>query len=375
MLSFSNTRLGNFLMTFWLSFLYYVGILASFTAGIALVVGSWLALGLNHEKVAERFGGAIVAWFLSTLALASFVIIGAQFRALFVLLLNRAYGIEIGDRFFPSLHKALTDEIYRDTNGRPFDCIYLLPDPSVGVMELRAFPLLSKNRSALLIGWPLIKACTIEELRAVIAHEQAHFDENAMLLWRQVYRIRVGTINSAWVLGLWRVRDPGLLSLVLMLATTFNKGFLRWYLPYLNSIAKTANYQAEYYCDATSAAKHGANVFLRGLRQTVVCQLAFEKFLQRHKRSLGTGDNLYPTFLSFLDEFSNSAGQEIGRRLEESSDTHPSYRDREAKLSEMYQSNELSSRRLVLDPKISEEIEYALTLLQRSVLIEEAAHW
>ncbi len=158
---------------------FYFGLHALSLAIVALCVGGALLM-LYEERV--QVGVAV------TIAVALFGI-GRVYLSVFRSAEGRATGVLL----VPSEHPAFFAElaaVAAQCNTRVPDAVYLADMRNAGVSEAsKLFGLLSGKRT-LVLGWTLVCASTVSELRAVLAHEFGHFVGGDTRLGAVVYAVR-----------------------------------------------------------------------------------------------------------------------------------------------------------------------------------------
>src|SRR5262249_15114730 len=97
-------------------------------------------------------------------------------------------------------------------------------------------------RNTLLIGLPLMKALTREQLAAVLAHEFGHLAGGHGRLGNWVYRLRFGWARLAHALQARR-----------SFGSFAFRPFFRWYAPYFSAVSFPLARANEYEADAASA--------------------------------------------------------------------------------------------------------------------------
>lgn len=168
---------------------------------------------------------------------------------------------------------SLVDEVTKKVGGAPFRAVYLNPGLDISTFYT------SRGRY-LALSVLALKYLTVEELKAVIAHECAHHHHHAMLLNRVHYRAIICLYSYCnamqnVVSALQRKSQSdntvqiGQITLIIVLLYMFlYKGFLRM----MAYIIRDADY--EYYCDSVAIKLAGGNIFASALQKIFDLRLA-----------------------------------------------------------------------------------------------------
>src|SRR5262249_21700409 len=115
-------------------------------------------------------------------------------------------------------------------------------DFNAAVVQAPRLGLFGWYRNYLLIGLPLVKALTVEQFKAVLAHEFGHLSKGHGGMSNWIYRQRlrwsrlIAALEAAESWGVFLFRP-----------------FLRWYAPYFNAYSYPLARANEFEADATSA--------------------------------------------------------------------------------------------------------------------------
>ncbi len=149
-------------------------------------------------------------------------------------------GVEIKAWQAPALF-AMTKELRSELGARRFDHVLITDELNAGVFESPRLGIFGWYRSFLLIGLPLMKSLTCEQLKAVLAHEFGHLAKRHGRVSHSIYRQRL-----RWT------------RLLAELEATESKGsflfkpFLTWFVPYFNAFSFPLARANEYEADAIS---------------------------------------------------------------------------------------------------------------------------
>jgi Zn-dependent protease with chaperone function len=189
-------------------------------------------------------GALATAPYLKGLALKLAFIFGAFFwvvaRAMWIRLESpRGRRITLGEA--PELFKMI-DRLQRSLRAPPLHEVLITSDFNAGVAQIPRLGLLGWHYNSLLIGLPLMKALTRQQLAAVLAHEFGHRAGGHGRLNNWVYRVRYGWMRL--MQALQERQSAGSFAF---------RPFLKWYAPYFNAVSFPLARADEYEADATSA--------------------------------------------------------------------------------------------------------------------------
>lgn len=216
--------------------------------------------------------------------------------------------------------------------GQPVpDEVYLVPDVNAFVAERGGFMGIGR-RKVMGIGLPLLNLVTVDELRAILAHEFGHFYGGDTSLGPWIYKTRAALIRT--VVGLRRASKR--LILIQLPFEAYAKTFLRT----TNAISR----QQEYTADRLAARVAGKQAAVRGLQSASKYGIAFQAFFQREYLPalnakvippLMEGFKLFIRVPSIAKSIQGSFDQQLAEGKAEEYDTHPSLKDRIAALQDM----------------------------------------
>ncbi len=259
------------------------------------------------------------------------------FSALFLVLaqtlevMRRGGGRPLGREEGPGLFD-LIDEVRANLDVAPVREVRLKPAPTIGVTRVwRRHRYFVRESKLLVVGLPLLRALTVDELRAALAHELAHFAGG------DVRRARI--VNAAWGrIALMRrvLRRGG------PLLTWGNP--LWWYLAayqaLLVRVAGAVRRLQEARADSLAATVTDPVRYARALVKLAALGLSFRRFapglLIRAGREGRPVENLFIELQEFIDGMEPRQRRRIVREVlqEEGSagDDHPPLRERLASL-------------------------------------------
>ena len=163
---------------------YLVGTIAVFAAVLALLAWGVLA----REPVA-----GLVALFLG---LPTVLLNGAAIRSL-VFSAPSPKGVPLTASTAPKLI-TMIEEVQQTIGCRALKGVLVVPACNASAYQAGS---IWRPRNFLLIGYPLLLVLSPEQLKAVVAHELAHFANGDSRLAGLVYRIRVSWLRLAGVLN------------------------------------------------------------------------------------------------------------------------------------------------------------------------------
>jgi Zn-dependent protease with chaperone function len=191
------------------------------------------------------FVGALVTTpYLKGFAVKLAFVFGAFFwvvaRAMWIRL-EPPKGRRIASGEAPELFKMI-ERLQRSLGAPSFHDVLITSDFNAAVVQIPRLGLLGWHRNTLLIGLPLMKALTPQQLAAVLAHEFGHLAGGHGRLGNWVYRVRFGWARL--VHALQHRRSTGSFAFGM---------FLEWYAPYFSAVSFPLARANEYEADAASA--------------------------------------------------------------------------------------------------------------------------
>ena len=235
-------------------------------------------------------------------------------------------GAEVWQQDAPELF-ALIEELRAQLDAPRFHHVLITNDFNAAVVQSPRLGIFGWPSNYLLIGLPLLKSLTVEQFKAVLAHEFGHLarDHGRMSNW--IYRQRLR----------WS-------RLVSVLEATEGKGgflfrrFLNWFAPYFNAYSFPLARANEYEADATSARLTSPETAAQALTSVnVIANYLGERFWpQVHAQADDQPQPAYAPYSGMahrvateLDDASVQTWleQAMARQMT-SGDTHPALRDR-----------------------------------------------
>jgi Zn-dependent protease with chaperone function len=202
-------------------------------------------LGVVLLLVAALFLVALVSvvWLKAAgvkIAIVTAVFLWVVLKALWVRL-SPPRGTEIKPREAPVLF-AMIEELRRALRSPRFHHVLVTDDFNAAVVQAPRLGLFGWSRNYLIIGLPLAKALTVQQFKAVLAHEFGHLSKghSRMSNWIYAQRLRWSRLMAALEAAESRGRF-------------LFRPFLRWYAPYFNAYSYPLARANEFEADATSA--------------------------------------------------------------------------------------------------------------------------
>jgi Zn-dependent protease with chaperone function len=289
--------------------LYLVGIIAIFVAELA-----WLLWGLWSRR--PIVGLIAVFVILPLLRTTEGAIRACFFR------IHAPHGLPLGRSEGRGLYD-LVEEIRRAIDAPPIDGITITGGFEASALVVSPAWRLRRRR-VLVLGFPVLATLSLPELRAVMAHELAHFSSahDAFAAW--VYRTR-----ASW-LALRKALDSRLATPI------YVYWLLGWYLPRLNALSAETSRRHELVADRVAATVAGS----RAAADALVAFESGERFaddthwpgIQNSHQTMGEPPRPYSLMLTW-------SARETSTELLESlvahdtwpDDTHPCLRERLAR--------------------------------------------
>lgn len=235
-------------------------------------------------------------------------------------------GIEVRRAQSPALF-AMIDQLCTELDSPPFNHVLMTDEFNAGVVQVPRLGIFGWHRNCLLLGLPLMKALTVPQFKAVLAHEFGHLAKGHGRASNGIYRQRLRWMRLARALDANNSTGSFLF-----------KPFLKWYAPYFSAYSFPLARANEYEADATSARLTSSRDAAEALTSvSIISQYLNERYWpQIHRQA---DDLPQPGFTPYttmahgiateLDETSSLAW--LTRALAEqttSDDTHPALADR-----------------------------------------------
>jgi len=303
---------------------------------VALAFLGYAYLGVVLAILAVLLALAVVSVkFLKAAGVKLAFVIGAFFflvlKALWVRLAPPG-GREITRAEAPALF-ATIDGLRRELKAPAFHRVLITDDFNAAVVQLPRLGMLGWHRNYLLIGLPLMKALTVEQFKAVLAHELGHLSAGHGRMSNWIYRLRMSWARLMAVLE--HQRSWG---------TFMFRRFFNWYVPYFAAYSFPLARANEYHADGVAAASTSPRALAEALTSVdVVGRFLAERYWPNvYKRA---DDLPQPAFAPY-----SGLGEQLAGGLDDAStapwleraladrtgtaNTHPSLSDRLAAIRE-----------------------------------------
>ncbi len=189
-------------------------------------------------------------------------------------------------------------EVAEKTGSRPIDEVYINPTAAIGVRQENRGPFgIFGVRRVLTLGLATMDSLSISELKAILAHEYAHFSHRDTAYSRFIDRvmtsIRTALIGMAGAGGSINYVNP----------------FYWFFILYgraLGMLAAGFSRSREFMVDRVAAYHYGKNAFVGGLLRVATEGVLFDSTVEENITSLLNEErafaNVYEAFRAFRDE-------------------------------------------------------------------------
>jgi len=202
-------------------------------------------------------------------------------KSLFAKAGSGGFGLPLDRRSEPKLHETI-DQVARAVDTPPVQAIYLAPGSEIGVhQEGRGpFGMFGVKSRVLTLGLASLKHLTVDQLRAIMAHEYAHFSHGDTFYSRFIHQVTMSIEQS--LMGM--AAAGGMLNYV----NPFY-WFMLWYYRAYSLMAAGFSRSREFLADRMAASLYGRDVFAHGLMTVATEASLFEAGLHENVlRSLQT---------------------------------------------------------------------------------------
>ncbi|MEA3401314.1 MAG: M48 family metallopeptidase [Armatimonadota bacterium] len=214
-------------------------------------------------------------------------------------------GIEKRREEAPQLF-ALVDEVAQRTDTAPPDEVYVSPDANLSVRQtagILGLPIGARRQ--LQVGVAALQALTVDELRAVLAHEMGHFRKGDTAVGRFIARVPISV--QAMLDGMRRG------------STWWFVNPVYWYLfifvHIYGAVISAMSRRQEFVADRVAAEAYGADVFSDGLTKLVVDGTVFDGGVLQAAHELMAEQkalvNAYETHREFSVQLDDGEREEI----------------------------------------------------------------
>ena len=187
------------------------------------------------------------------LGLPLLLVLGVIFRSFWIKTPPPA-GIKLKKKDYPKVYE-IVEEIRSGINAPPVHQIQLIPDFNASVMQQPRLGLLGWQKNYLMLGIQLLKTCSYDEIRSILAHELGHLAEGHSAKDAWIYRVQ-----GVWYQLMQNLHNDQ------SIATVIFTRFFDWYVPLLDSYTFPYRREQEESADELSVKLVGpelaANTFL-----------------------------------------------------------------------------------------------------------------
>ncbi len=222
---------------------------------------------------------------------------------------------------------AMIDGLRRTLRAPRFHHVLVTDDFNAAVVQSPRLGIFGWPRNYLLIGLPLMKSLTVEQFKAVLAHEFGHLAKGHGRMSNWIYRQRLRWSRLLAVLEANESKGSFLF-----------KPFLNWFAPYFNAYSFPMARANEYEADATSARLTSPQAAAEALTSVNVVggYLAERYWPQIHSQADEQPAPAFAPYLSMGEGVASELDETSGRtwleqamtRQTDSADTHPALADR-----------------------------------------------
>ncbi len=215
------------------------------------------------------------------------------------------------------------------------------------------------SRRVMGIGLPLLSSLTISEMRAVLAHEFAHYYSGDTKMGPWVYKTQSAMIRAFRNIGsLGQLGRIAALQFMNMVATFILKWYFIFFLRVINFVSRKKEYRA----DELACLVAGAEPLVQGLRKIHGASMAWGPYWnsevvpvlnQGCKPAIADGFSRFLAAPQIEEQVTKGIEREIAEGKTEPYDTHPPLRDRIAAI-----------EKFVAEPSEKDE-EMAISLLDK----------
>ncbi|TAG95273.1 MAG: peptidase [Oscillatoriales cyanobacterium] len=286
-------------------------------AGVLALIGV-IVLSIFYSN---RLSGRIIQLAFMLLFLACMIV-----RSLWVTF-SPPEGLKLYRDQVPLLF-ALVDELTTKLQAPRFHNILLNREFNAAVVQIPRLGIFGWQENYLLLGLPLMQSLSVEQLKAVLAHELGHLSGNHSRFAAWIYRIR-----KTWMQIYERLHESNQSGTLVL----FNR-FLEWYWPTFNAYSFILARMNEYEADRCAAQLAGAKTAAEALINVEVKARFLESsfWTDIHKQvqhQVDPPDNVYSSMLTVLHspiaEDNNKLWlkQALAEKTN-NADTHPCLTDR-----------------------------------------------
>lgn len=288
-------------------------------------------------------------------------------------------GLSLSRRQVPHLF-ALLDELTTKLQTSRFHKILLNREFNAAVVQVPRLGIFGWQKNYLLLGLPLMQSLSLEQLKAVLAHELGHLSGNHSRFAGWIYRVR-----KTWMQIYQRLHQSEHAGESIL----FNR-FLDWYWPFFNAYSFVLARMNEYEADRCAAQLTGRDNAAEALINVEIKARFLESYFwsdisNQVEYQADPPESTYTSMLTFLhrpilDEDGEKLLKESLAEKTNNQDTHPSLRDRLKSLGYLTNQTEQLPQSVTIETSAAEYLlgnllpEFA-TKFDRDWQIEASTPW
>ncbi|MGV3598502.1 MAG: M48 family metallopeptidase [Bacteroidota bacterium] len=192
--------------------------------------------------------------------------------------------------------------------------VFLLPDVSASVHhQANLFSLFNSSKQNLSIGLGLIQVMTEQELKAVLAHELAHFSQNVTRVSEFIYRVNKLIIDLLYSDNKWEKSIGessewssifGFFSEITLAVTSVLKSIFQKLYNIINIEFLSLSRDLEFHADSIAVSITGTDALKNGLYKIELADVAYNRLSEHLDKYFDEGKllkNLYPAYRWMLE--------------------------------------------------------------------------
>jgi heat shock protein HtpX len=260
-----------------------------------------IIIGLGYLAIVVAMRGRIKAAF--ALGFVDFILIVGLFAKA-----RPPLGLRKEEHDLPALFQ-MVREVAAKTGTAPADEVYVSPDANIGVRETGGFlglPIGTKR--VLLVGVAALQAVTMDQFRAILAHEMAHYQKGDTTVGRFLARVPLSVVT---MLGGMRARTAWwFINPVYWYLFLFAHGYM--------IVISAMSRRQEFTADEIAAETYGSDVFGSALTNLVVDSTLFGAIIMPGAQKLMTeGQVLINAYATHREVREKMPGEDRERVLQE----------------------------------------------------------
>jgi len=240
-----------------------LGYLSLFVIAATIIACGWVS-------VRQLETGGMLSLKLGVLAAFGMVTLWTLMRALWVVDVGEPSSLRITRDQAPKLFETI-DELRRKMGGVKLHSVSVSHEFNASILQAPRWGVFGNYRNHLEIGLPLIAALSVEELKAVLAHEMGHISGSHGKFGAWIYRQRM-----TWQALASKLKEPSNFFEQMLCA------FYVWYAPYFFAYTFVLARSQEYEADRAAAAATSPQAVGASLMKTeLIARFLNEVFWKR----------------------------------------------------------------------------------------------